>query len=382
MRVVVAHNRYASGQPSGENGIVDADIGHLRAAGVEVLPFLRSSDEIAGFGLARRALLAGSVIYAGSVQRELRALLRRTRPDVVHLHNPYPLLSPWVVRTAQACGVPVVQTVHNYRQVCVKGVYFRDGDVCTLCAGRRLAVPAVVHACYRDSRAQSAAMALSLAAHRGTWRRVDRYLAPTDAIAAHLREYGIPSGRITVKPNSVADPGPLPPGDGFLFLGRLVPEKGVLALLDAWAHHPVGSLGRLRIAGDGPLRAAVAAARSDVDYLGPLSESGVRDALRSAAVVVVPSLWHDVLPTVVLEALAAGRPVLATNLGGLPYAIGPAGWTVPSSSLAAALPIARSGAAALAPLARDRYLTTFHPSVVTTQLLAAYSALLPPSRRS
>jgi glycosyltransferase involved in cell wall biosynthesis len=383
LTVVVAHNRYASGQPSGENTIVDADIANLRAAGVTVVPFLRSSDEIGELPAGQKALLPVSPLYASRSVRALRDLLRAERPDVLHLHNPYPLISPWVVRTAHAHGVPVVHTVHNYRQVCANGVYFRDGRICTDCQGRRLAVPAVVHACYRGSRAQSLVMATTLAAHRGTWRSVDRFVALTEAIADHLRSFGIPTGRIVVRPNSAPDPGPpAPPGDGFLFLGRLVEEKGVRLALQAWRRHPIGAVGPLRIAGDGPLRGeveAAAAERSDVVYLGSLDRDGVRGAMRDASVLLAPSTWHDVLPTVVIEALAAGRPVLGTALGGIPYLVGPAGSVVPptAEALAAALPVARAEAPRLATVARERYLTTFHPDVVTGRLLDLYRSLTP-----
>ncbi len=381
MKVVVAHNRYASGQPSGENTVVDQEIAQLMAAGVDVVPLLRSSDEIATMPVARRLLLPLSPLYAGRTQHELRALLRDHRPDVLHLHNPYPLLSPWVVRTAQAEGVPVVHTVHNYRQVCASGIFFRDGHVCTDCVGRGFPTPAVVHACYRGSRAQSAVMATTLAAHRGTWHRVDRYIALTDAIAEHLVRYGIDPERIVVKPNSSPDPGPPDPiGDGFLQLGRLVEEKGVGLLLDSWRRHPVGSLGPLRIAGDGPMRAiveAAAAARDDIEFLGPLDRAGVRAALRDSAVVLAPSLWADVLPTVVVEALASGRPVLGTDLGGIPYLVGDAGWTVSATpqALADGLATARREAIRLADVARRRYETTFHPDVVTARLVSVYKGL-------
>src|SRR5262245_30491549 len=153
MKVVIAHNRYSSAQPSGENTIVDAEIGQLTAAGVTVLPFIRSSDEIGTLSLAGKAMLPLSPVWAPGAQRDLAALLDRERPDVFHLHNPYPLLSPWVVRTAHAHGVPVVQTVHNYRQVCASGLYFRDGAICRDCRGRAFALPAIRHACYRGSRA-------------------------------------------------------------------------------------------------------------------------------------------------------------------------------------------------------------------------------------
>ncbi|MFD0820266.1 glycosyltransferase, partial [Micromonospora zhanjiangensis] len=279
MKVVVAHNRYREAQPSGENTIVDLEIAQLTAAGVEVLPFLRSSDEIPALPATAKALLPISPIWAPQAQRDLGRLLAEHRPDVVHLHNPYPLISPWVVRTAHRHGVPVVQTVHNYRQVCSSGVYFRDGRICTDCRGRAFGLPAVVHRCYRGSRAQSALMATTLAVHRPTWRSVDRYIALTSAIADHLRDYGIPADRITVKPNAVPDPGPPAPlGDGFLFFGRLSPEKGLDLLLDAWRRHPDGDLGPLRIAGDGelrPLAERAAAERTDVKYLGPLDRAGV-----------------------------------------------------------------------------------------------------------
>ncbi len=380
MKVVVAHNRYRTGQPSGENVVVDAEIAQLAAAGVQVLPFLRSSDAIATMSPARKALLPVSPLYNRDAQRDLDMLLRTQRPDVLHLHNPYPLISPWVVRTAHARGVPVVQTVHNYRQVCSSGLYFRDGHVCHDCRGRAFGWPAVQHRCYRDSRLQSALMATTLAVHRGTWHSVDRYVALTDVIAAHLRDYGVPAERIVVKPNAVDDPGPAAPlGDGFLFASRLSPEKGLEVLLDAWRRHPEGSLGRLRVAGDGELRAVAeraAAERGDVTYLGPLDRAGMRAAIDASAVVVAASTWHDVLPTVVIEALAAGRPVLGTRRGGIPFLVADAGWVVEPEDLVTALPLARAEAAQRAVAARQRYLSTFHPDVVTGRLIDVYRNLV------
>lgn len=410
----MAHNRYREAQPSGENTIVDAEIGQLTAAGVEVLPFLRSSDEIPAMSKAAKALLPISPIWAPKAQHDLDRLLAEHRPDVLHLHNPYPLLSPWVVRTAHKRGVPVVQTVHNYRQVCSSGLYFRDGVICQDCRGRALGVPAIVHRCYRNSRAQSALMATTLAVHRPTWRSVDRFIALTSAVADHLRDYGIPDERIVVKPNAVPDPGiPAPLGEGFLYMARLTPEKGLDLLLEAWRRHPVGALGPLRIAGDGELRPqveAAAAERPDVLYLGQLDRAGVRAALTASAVVLATSTWHDVLPTVIIEALASGRPVLGTALGGIPYLVGAdtprepagtgpaevasapaggsdrpampagikagdAGWVVPpeADALAAALPVALVGAPALAGSARARYERIFHPDVVTKRLIDIYA---------
>ncbi|HET6478645.1 MAG TPA: glycosyltransferase family 4 protein [Actinoplanes sp.] len=390
MKVVVAHNRYREAIPSGENVIVDTEIAQLRAAGIEVLPFQRSSDSIGELPLAEKALLPLSPIYGHAAQRDLSRLLEAERPDVLHLHNPYPLLSPWVVRTAHSHGVPVVQTVHNYRQVCSSGLYFRDGHNCQDCRGKLLGWPAVRHRCYRGSTAQSALMATALAVHRPTWRSVDRFIALTDRIAAHLRDYGISDEHLVVKPNGLPDPGePAPLGDGFLYGARLSPEKGLDLLLDAWQRHPDGALGTLRIAGDGelrPLAERAAAERDDVIYLGVLDQEGMRVARRASAVVIAVPTWNDVLPTVILEALAAGRPVLGTDVGGIPYLIGSgpeaAGWVVEPSALAAALPVARAEAPALAAAARRRYLRHFHPDVLTPRLIEVYAGLATNADRS
>ncbi|WP_433372277.1 glycosyltransferase family 4 protein [Actinoplanes sp. CA-142083] len=379
MKVVVAHNRYREAIPSGENVIVDTEIAQLRAAGAEVLPFQRSSDSIGELPAVQKALLPLSPIYGRAAQQDLSRLLAAERPDVLHLHNPYPLLSPWVIRTAHAHGVPVVQTVHNYRQVCSSGLYFRDGHNCQDCRGKLLGWPAVKHRCYRGSAAQSALMATTLAVHRPTWRSVDRFIALTDRIAAHLRDYGIPDERIVVKPNGLPDPGePSALGEGFVYGARLSPEKGLALLLDAWRRHPDGSLGPLRIAGDGelrPLAEQAAAEREDVTFLGVLDRDQMNEVRRESAVVIAPPTWNDVLPTVILEAMANGRPVLGTAVGGIPYLVGDeAGWLVEPepAALAEALPVARDEAAARAKSARARYLRDFHPDVLTARLLDIY----------
>lgn len=389
MKVVVAHNRYVSTAPSGENTVVDRELRQLSSAGVDVIPFLRSSDEIATLPVTGKILLPLSPIYNGPSQRALAALIEAERPDLLHLHNPYPLLSPWVVRTAQRHQVRVVQTIHNYRHVCANGLYFRDGHMCHDCAGRRFALPAVQHSCYRGSRAQSVVMATSLAIHRTTWRQVDRYLALTPALAGYLRDFGIPEARITVKPNAIPDPGPaIGPGAGFLFAARLNPEKGLALVVDAWRRFPVGALGPLRIAGDGPQRPlaeALAAQREDVTYLGALAAEAVPPAIREAACIIVASTWDDVLPTIALEALAAGRAVLATRRGGLPYLVGAehhcgAGWVVEPTvdAIAEALPVARAGAGAAGTAARQRYERHFAPDVLTQQLVKIYAEVAAP----
>ena len=301
--------------------------------------------------------------------------------DVLHVHNVYPLLSPWVVRTARRSGVPVVQTVHNYRHGCVAGTRFRDGAPCDDCLSTRTHWPAVAHACYRGSSLQSAVMASALTVHRHTWDGVDRFLAISAQIAEHLRQQGVPAHRITVRPNAVPDPGRHDEsGDGLLLVGRLTEEKGVRLLLAAWKHHPDGALGQLRVVGDGPLRGLVVAAteeRSDVEYLGRMEPAAVQQEMRRAAAVVVPSRWSEPFGLVAVEALANARPVLATASGALPSLVGPAGWVVAADeeALAGVLARVRSEAPGLAALARGRYESEFSPDVSLRQLLDVYAAV-------
>jgi hypothetical protein len=227
LKVLVVHNRYRSAMPSGENILVDTEVAMLRAAGVDVGTYLRDSDDIENFGSVARAGLALRPVISVPDVRRFRDRLRADRPDVVHLHNPYPLISPWIVRTAAAEGVPVVQSVHNLRHVCVNGLGFRDGQVCHDCVGHRLPWPAVVHGCYRGSRAQSTIMAAALATHRSTWPRVDRFLVCNPEMGDSLVSLGVPRARVVFKANAVTDPGPASPpapGCGFLLASRLSEE--------------------------------------------------------------------------------------------------------------------------------------------------------------
>lgn len=384
MRVLVVHNRYRSGVPSGENRVVDDEVALLRSSGVEVETYIRESDEIDAFGPLERAALAVRPVISLQAARELRRLIAAFRPEVVHLHNPFPLISPWVVRVARAAGVPVVQTVHNYRHGCPSGLLFRDDAVCEDCLGRALPWPAVLHGCYRGSRAQSAVMAAAAFAHRGTWRLVDRFLAVSDFAAAKLVEAGIAPGRVVVKPNAVADPGPPdPPGDGFLYAGRLSEEKGVQLLLEAWRISGLGARTTLSIAGDGPLAPLVreaAASLPGLRWLGALDRGDVAAAMRASRAVVLPSVCHEALPTTVLEAFAHGRAVVATDRGALRDLVGDgAGWLAPPEPavLAAALRAATEprAAARAGARARARYEAAFTPAAVLAALLDAYRAV-------
>jgi glycosyltransferase involved in cell wall biosynthesis len=382
VQVLVVHNRYRSGVPSGENRVVDQEVDALRARGHDVATYVRSSDEIARMSLPEKLLHGLSPVHSAEAVRAVDGLLAEHRTEVLHLHNPYPLISMSVVDVAHRRGAAVVQTVHNHRHTCMKGTYQRDGRDCRDCLRAGTPLPGVQHACYRESRAQSVVMAAALLRDRRRRAAVDRLVALTPEIRTSLLESGADAARITVKPNSVPDPGPPAPlGEGAVFVGRLSREKGVVSLVEAWRREPGGSRGRLVVVGDGPDRAeveAAAAGRQDVELAGPMEPADVARAVSGASLVVVPSLWPEAFPLVVLEAMAAGRALLVTDQGGLPRVVDDSVGRVVApdvdgladglASLLGDRPLLeRLGAGA-----RARYEAEYHPDVVTSALESIY----------
>jgi glycosyltransferase involved in cell wall biosynthesis len=382
VRVLVVHNRYRSGFPSGENVVVDEEIDALERAGVTVIPYVRSSDEIARMPLHRKLIVPLMPLLARPAVHDIDSLLTENKVDVVHIHNVYPLVSPAVVRVAKRHRVPVVHTVHNQRHVCARGTYFRDGHPCFECRQSRLKLPSVVHGCYRDSRLQSLPMAASLVAHESTWRMVDRFLALTQVIADELTRIGIPPERIVVRSNTAPDPGQPGPDSGpiVLFAGRLEREKGVDLLLQAWQLVSMPTA-QLRIAGDGPLDGQIlAAAKSDerIIPLGRLDPVQMSRQMGAARAVVVPSRCPEAFPRVVVEAFAHGRPVIATSVGGLPSIVRPeVGWVVAPDPgrLAGAISEALVTDEGRAASARELYERLLRPEVVLDQLLQVYDSV-------
>ena len=391
-RVLIVHNWHRASVISGENRTVEADISMLRDAGVEVETYSRSNDEIADFGPAQWAGMAVRPIVSPGDARALRGHIDRFKPDIVHVHNVTPLLSPWVVRTARAASVPVVQTVQNYLHECIAATYFRDGHPCHDCRGRAVPWPAVLHGCNLTAqlsgpvtgRAAAAVLGVSLVAHRSTWRLVDRFIAVGEAVARHLETAGIDPARIAVRGNPVEDPGrQSPPGNGALFVGRIAESKGARLLIEAWKRSGLGSSHRLRMAGGGPEAAAIEGEARDADgieLLGVVDHDRALTLMNEAAFLVAPGLWEEPFGLVVVEAMARGRPVLVTPLGE-PAAIagGGAGWVVEPTvdALAAGLHIAFEGPLeTMGAAARRRYEEAFSPPVALQKLLTIYSEIL------
>jgi glycosyltransferase involved in cell wall biosynthesis len=324
MRVLVIHNRYRSSQPSGENAVVEEESRLLAAAGLDVEVLEVESDEIATWPAAKRVMLPGRVVWSPSGARLVRRAIESTRPDVVHFHNTFPLLSPAALRAARAAGVGVVQTLHNFRPVCPAATLMRDGRPCESCLGR-MPLPAVVHGCYRGSRLATLPIALKDAVHAraGTWTdAVDRYIVPSAFARGRFVAAGWPAELLTVSYNTAPDPGPIAPNpDGpVVCLSRLAPEKGVDILLEAWARAFPGGGPGLTVVGAGELERdlrARAAGLRGVELTGGVSGARALEILAGARALVVPSRWYEVFPRVVAEAYAHGVPVVAARLGSL-----------------------------------------------------------------
>jgi glycosyltransferase involved in cell wall biosynthesis len=318
VRILAVHNYYQ--QPGGEDRCFEAEVAMLRAEGHEVVEYCADNDEIGGLGRLTAAL---RTVWSRRGYRQVRSLIQKHRPQVVHFHNTFPLVSPAAYYAARAEGVPVVQTLHNFRLLCPNALFFREGRVCEDCLGKSLPWPGVVHGCYRDSRPASAAVATMIATHRalGTWREmVDVYIALTEASRAKFVAGGLPADRLVVKPNFLdSDPGR---GDGTggygIYVGRLSAEKGLTTLLRAWG--AIGNSVPLTIVGDGPLAGLVTeavAGNPAIRWLKAQPPETVLSLLGGAAFAVLPSECYENFPRVVIESFAKGTPVIASRLGAM-----------------------------------------------------------------
>lgn len=319
MRVLLLHNRYQIS--GGEDSCVNEEAAALGKAGVIVHKVEVSNDHIRG--LAQQAITAVNTAYSFTSRTLVSRAISAFQPDVVHVHNFFPVLSPSVYDASPR--VPFIQTLHNYRTICPAAVLFRNGNTCEECLGKTVPWPAVKYACYRGSRAGSLSVAASLAVHslRNTWKsRVSRFIALTEfARDIFLQHLNLRREQIVVKPNASSDTG-MGDGEGgyALYVGRLSSEKGIATLLKA---AELGFGVPVKVVGEGAMSGQVAdaASRGLLEYLGKLPRTGITALMKHARVLLLPSLWYEGLPMVIPEAYATGLPIIASNLGALPSLI-------------------------------------------------------------
>jgi glycosyltransferase involved in cell wall biosynthesis len=326
MKILLVHGRYRSVAPSGENHVVDQEAAALSAAGHRVELFERHSDEISDWSLARKAALPARSLWNGEARRALAQVLETSRPDVVHVHNTFPLLSPSVLHACRDAGVPVVATLHNYKLLCASGDFFRDGRPCHDCADGHVA-SALHRGCYRGSRVATVPVVAGMALHRSSWRElVSAFVFISQSQRDLMRDLRLPEDRVFVKHNFVPQVASSHAAREHLavYLGRLDAAKGVPFLMRAWdvfrARHPESGL-RLAVAGGGPLERDVrswAARHSSVDVLGLLPQDEAGRLVRRGLVAVVPSQWEETFGLVAVEAMAAGVAPVAPARGSFP----------------------------------------------------------------
>jgi glycosyltransferase involved in cell wall biosynthesis len=376
-RVLVVHNRYRL--HGGEERAVDLQVSALRRAGVPYDTFFRDSAA-AGKGRAARSLVSG-----GEAPEQVRDALRAGGAQVAHFHNMHPLLGSRALAAAKNEGVRVVMHLHNFRLFCAIGVCFRLGEPCFRCHGRWTA-PGVALNC-RRSLPEAVAYAYALSAHQPeVFASVDRFVTPSEYAAGQLEKLGLPAGRTQVLPHYIAasafaDRSRADRGQFALAFGRLSAEKGFDCAIDAAAIAGVP----LRIAGEGPVEHDLARRierdHAPVELCGKVSPDTLRDMLRRAALVVVPTTGNETFGFAALEAMAAGVPVVAARAGALPEIVGEDGCVARGDALALAgrmrelweEPARRvhAGDAGIA-RARDR----FSEERYVRSLLALYSSVL------
>ncbi|BAU66919.1 glycosyl transferase group 1 [Stanieria sp. NIES-3757] len=318
MRILTIHNYYQ--QSGGEEQIFNTEVNLLHSRGHEVWCYTLNNDQIRKINLLE---LTKRTLWNGEVYQQLRALVRQEKPDLAHFHNTFPLISPAAYYALKDEGIPVVQTLHNYRLLCPNALFFRNGRICQDCLDKPLPLPGIIHGCYRGSRGASAMVASMISFHSwfGTWSKaVDRFIVYSQFAMDKFIQGGLPLDKLAFKTNFL-HPAPLP-GEGkggyALFVGRLSVEKGLGVMLDAWRQ--LGGKIPLKILGDGPMSGLVTEAMQEmpeIEWLGRRSLEEVYEVVGDAAFLIFPSEWYETFGMVAIEAFAKGTPVVGSNLGAI-----------------------------------------------------------------
>jgi glycosyltransferase involved in cell wall biosynthesis len=322
VKIILVHCQYQ--QPGGEDVVFEQERRLLESAGHQVVLYRKSNFEVNSYPGVKRLVLLQKALWNGDTRYDFAELLRTEKPDVVHVHNTWIMISPSIYSACLEAGVPVVQTLHNYRLLCPVGTFFREGKVCEECLDHSL-WRSVRNGCYRDSRAETAAVSMMLAVHRTrhTWEReVTSFIVLSEFARKKFLLGGFPAQKMFVKPNFV-DPDPLPragKGDYAIFAGRLSPEKRVSTLLEAWTqiHNRIP----LVIVGGGAEREylEVKVNRNNLDmvkFTGTLPRDQTIATIKGARFLIFSSEWYETFGLTMIEAFACGVPVICSRMGAM-----------------------------------------------------------------
>lgn len=324
MRILTVHNHYQ--QLGGEDTIFQTECDLLESYGHQVIRYTKHNDQVKEMS---SMALVQTTLWNRQVYQELRQLIRQKKPQVAHFHNTFPLISPAAYHAVKDEGVPVVQTLHNFRLLCANGLFFREGHVCEDCLGKAIPWPSVVHRCYRESQAASLGVTAMVKFHEfiKTWTQtVDTYIVYSQFALEKFLQNGIPNEKVEFKTNFLYPVPELGTGQGgyALFVGRLSPEKGIGVFLNAWKklHDKIP----LKILGDGPLAPQVKQAAqelSGVEWLGRQPLSKVYELMGEAKFVLITSEWYETFGRVGIEAMATGTPLIVSEIGALAELVEP-----------------------------------------------------------
>lgn len=335
MKILLVHNHYGSQAPSGENHAFELERDLLLSFGHEVQTYERHSNTLRSRGPL--GVIHGGLITAWNIAaaQEMRRRVSMFKPDIVHAHNTFPMISPSIFSAAK--GAARILTLHNYRLFCPNAIPMRDGQSCTDCMDKKSVAPSIRHGCYRNSRAATLPIALNVALNRwrGTWLTdVERFIALTDFQRDTLVQAGLPENRVEVKPNFYpGHPKRIPflkRANRVVFAGRLSEEKGVADLVEAWLAWGANAP-ELRIVGDGPLLAPLktrAERNSRIVFVGQVTREVAATEIANASLLLVPSRWFEGFPMVLRESFAFGVPVAVSDQGALPSIAAEAGGIV------------------------------------------------------
>lgn len=328
MKVLVVHNYYQ--EKGGEYVAVTNQINLFKSNGIDSSLFTKESLEFKSQPIAEKIFAIPETIYSRKSYNEIKAIVEQEKPDVAHVHNVFPLLSPSVYLALKEAGIPIIQTIHNFRFLCPNGLFFTHGHSCELCK-KGNTTHAVRQKCYKNSYLFSALYALSIGINRrnGIFQLIDRFVALTRFTKDKLIESGLAAPeKISVLGNFIPDPLPeVQNGNSdqrrVAFIGRLSEEKGILTLVKAMRYMPDV---RLFIAGEGPAKVKIDQLRAEyelenIQMTGQLEGDKKWDLIRDVQAVIVPSECYETFSITTLEAMAAGRAVVASRIGSLPYLV-------------------------------------------------------------